>query len=158
LAEWEYYFKADGTDITLLSSSSGGDYSFSELAVKYLQKIGLKRMETRKAPVDLFKSNPWGLQDLLPRDGTWLLDTVDPKDIVAPPPTKNKNHKSPIVFAVKGVNLPKTDPVFIAPGKDCKRLRRGMMHYPSNIQSGGVGATVRIVLGPDLIAEQAKKK
>jgi len=165
MAEWEYYFKADGTDRTLLSHHDPyrlRDYILSESAKNYLQKIGLEPKGHRvgewrigAVPVDLFKPNPWGLQNVLLRWGTWLLDTVDPKNIVTPPP---KYRQSDNVFAVKGVTLPEMDPVFTATGKDGERLSRGNMFYLVNMGTYGWGTSVRIVLGPDLIAEQAKKK
>ena len=62
---------------------------------------------------------------------------------------------------MKGFSPSDKDPVFIASSANGERLSRGTMCYPTYIKIGPGpegGSSIRIVLGPDLLAEQAKKR
>ena len=161
MAEWEYYLKADGSDDALMKWSPpiidvGGGYIENYEKVKeFKAKKGVRqeRLDTKFIPVYLFKPNPWGVCMVLERNGQWLLDAVDSDKIV-----RGEPRDQAVFSAMKGVALPDRDPVFIASGKSSVRLNRGGMCFPTSIKfRGREGYGIRIVLGPDLIAEQAKK-
>ena len=174
MAEWEYCLKADGSDPSLLESKSKeidqGGYILSDAVKGFQKKMGwydekdIQRTigSLTFVPVNLFKPNPWGICRVLPKNGDWLLDTVNEADVVRGKEGFKVGPASKILSAVKGVALPDEDPIFVATSKPSARLSRGMESFPTGIAVGaghGSGrSSFRIVLGPDLLAEQTKKR
>ncbi len=176
MAEWEYCLKADGSDEALLRQiptniDKVGGYIVNFPSVRAFQnKMGLcdandskkSLLNTGLVPLNLFKPNPWGLHRVLPLTGDLILDTVDEGDVEYMKQKDDVNLEQ--ILRVKGTSLSDKDPVFIGKTKSPKRLLRGMVYFPTAIyvarprKDGSFNLSVRIVLGPDLVAEQAKKK
>ena len=161
MAEWEYCFKADGSDTDLLGTWVKKDYILSDAVKDFQRKTGLP---TTFVPVKVFKPNPWGLCKVFSREGDWILDTVNVADVLKGKEGNKAGESARVFSGVKGVVLPSEDPVFVASSsRPSVRLSRGYMYFPTGIIIGAGhpasgSCSFRIVLGPDLIAEQAKRK
>ena len=176
MAEWEYCLKANGSDEVLLKQNQSyidkfGGYIIDFPSVRaFLHKIGLYDANDRNksfsnsgiVPLNLFKPNPWGLHRVLSLTGDLILDTVDESEVEYMKQKDGVDFKQ--ILRVNGTSLSDKDPVFIGKTKSPKRLKRGIAYIPTAIyvaqprKDGSFNFSVRIVLGPDLIAEQAKKK
>ena len=166
MAEWEYYLKADGSDPGLLRKSLRDHFQsyYCDDMKAYWKRLGnpeLTGSAWHRVPVNLFKPNPWGIHYVIDVSGEWMLDTVD-ADRVVFGKVLGKEPKQTMFSAARGVSLPDKDPVLIAESKEFYRLARGTTFCPEHIYLKELDRNyrggVRIVLGPDLIAEQAKKK
>ena len=166
MAEWEYYLKADGSDQGLLRAKLRNhlDSYYFDAIKAYWKRVGLPGWSWESwlyLPANLFEQNPWGIRFFIAGCGEWMLDTVD-SDRVVFGKVLGKEPKQTMFSAARGVSLPDKDPVFVAESKKCDRLARGRDFHSSAIELRERGhyhhVGVRIVLGPDLIAEQAKRK
>ena len=98
------------------------------------------------------------------REGDWILDTVNVADVLKGKEGNKAGESARVFSCVKGVVLPSEDPVFVASSsRPSVRLSRGYMYFPTGIIVGAGhpasgSCSFRIVLGPDLLAEQAKRK
>jgi formylglycine-generating enzyme required for sulfatase activity len=157
-AELEYAYKADKCDevdlvrLDLLSvwrTKEVSDYGRSKSFPDNL--LGTNGDHLHFLPVRMPKLNAWGIGAVGEVHGSFVLDTYDHESLVAGTDSRY------LVDSFRGIDtVGAKDPVFLCQGGNVKRLtiggRKGMQYQ--DVSSAGL----RIVLGPDLLAEKKSGK
>jgi hypothetical protein len=166
-AEWEYILKCGGEDPVFGSNElCGNQDSFRKVDVltdgvkAAIQKLrpditvmDHKRMLDCSAhvPPQLWRANSWGLYSVNCDSGDIVLDTIDLDSI-------NLSDDRNVIPFLKGGLPTGRDPLLVFAGKNASRIRRGAKYFPEYWGVAIRAGNVHIVLGPDLLAEQAKKR
>jgi formylglycine-generating enzyme required for sulfatase activity len=164
-AEWEYAFKADdgeNTDFRKFRFSDNNFWRTPEME-KYVDEHGIRYVEIHELnggkgdvyvwggsykvylPVHLSRANAWGLSAFGGYYGCALLDTVDHDKV------HYYNNGKVTIDYVDGVELSAKDPVYISAGG--RRISRAVRALMETITDADCVVGVRVVLGPDLLAE-----
>ena len=146
-AEWEYVYKAGNAD-DVGRHQLNGLWDTSEMRAYFAKKeFDEKSLQYGGShgiylPVQLSKSNSWNVWAFGGFGGCALLDMVDEGSL-------QQNYW---IASVMGASLPENDPFHRGGG--CHLVRSPRAFYPGYVTISRICYTgVRIVLGPDLLAE-----